>query len=92
MKTVINFRNFFLNNTPQKTQLIGDLCMILGFIAGLPAFIDEIAKTQGMTILLPTIVVTICKWSAIGLLAIKGFTKFIGSVNNPVSNVDNAKP
>lgn len=78
MNKLISFRNFFLNNTPQKTQLFGDLCMILGFIAGLPAFIDEIAKTQGMTILLPVIVVTICKWAAIILLAIKGMTKFIG--------------
>lgn len=82
MKTVISFRNFFLNNTPQKAQLIGDFCMILAFLAGLPAFINEIVISQGMTISLPLIIINISKWSAIILLAIKGITKFIGQINS----------
>jgi hypothetical protein len=85
MKKALAFRNFFLNNTPEKAQLIGDICMILGFLAGLPAFINEIAATQGMTIALPVIIITASKWAAIALLAIKGFTKFIGIKNIPTN-------
>ncbi len=88
MKTVISFRNFFLNNTPQKAQLIGDLSMILAFLAGLPAFLNEIFVSNGMTIAIPVIVVIISKWCAISLIIVKAITKLIGQKD---VSVDTAK-
>ncbi len=78
MKTVMSFRNFFLNNTPQKAQLIGDLCMIFAFLAGLPALINEIATSNGIAINLPAFVKTASVYSSVALLLIKAATKFMG--------------
>ncbi len=79
MKNKMGLSQFFKNNTPKFAQIIGDVSLVLAFVASVPV----ILASAGIAV--PAAVITAAVYATTGGSLIKIISKTVG-IKEPVKN------
>lgn len=92
MKTVVGLSQFFKQNEPKVAALLGNIALILAFIAGTIMSMPALLLEVNIVFVLPPMLLLVVKYCTVGGVVIKMITKLWGTIDSLGQSVSTTLP